>query len=141
MINSFSKAIDFTLQWEGGYSNNPADPGKETNFGISKKSYPHLDIANLTREQAIEIYRRDYWDALGCDDLPYPLDIIAFDTSVNCGVARTKKWMEQANGNSIALFMRRMEHYTYLVRVNKKFLGFLSGWLNRMIDLYKLVTK
>lgn len=141
MNASFTKAVAFTLQWEGGYSHHPDDPGKETNFGISKKSYPHLDIANLTREQAVEIYRRDYWTALGCDDLPYPLDVIVFDTGVNCGVSRARKWQEQTQGNSIALFMRRLEHYTYLVRVNRKFVAFLAGWLNRMIDLYKLVTK
>lgn len=57
----FSKAIDFLLANEGGYSNNPADPGGETNFGISRRAYPFLDIKNLTRDEAIAIYQRDYW--------------------------------------------------------------------------------
>lgn len=61
----FSKAIDFVLDNEGGYSNNPADPGGETNFGISKRAYPYLDIKNLTREEAITIYQRDYWKFYG----------------------------------------------------------------------------
>ena len=45
---------------EGGYVNHPDDPGGETNFGISKKEYPHLDIKNLDREDAMAIYKRDY---------------------------------------------------------------------------------
>jgi lysozyme family protein len=57
----FQKAIDFVLANEGGYANNPADPGGETNFGISKRAYPYLDIKNLTREEAITIYQRDWW--------------------------------------------------------------------------------
>lgn len=61
MNAQFGPAITFVLQHEGGYSNDPNDPGGETNFGISKRSYPDVDIKNLTREQAIAIYERDYW--------------------------------------------------------------------------------
>jgi lysozyme family protein len=58
----FSKAIDFVLENEGGYEPpNTADPGGETNFGISRRQYPYLDIKNLTRAEAIGIYERDYW--------------------------------------------------------------------------------
>jgi len=47
---------------EGGYSNDPDDPGGETKYGISKRSYPNEDIKNLTVERAVEIYTRDYWN-------------------------------------------------------------------------------
>ena len=58
----FSKAIGFVLSNEGGYEPpNTADRGGETNFGISKRQYPFLDIKKLTREEAIAIYERDYW--------------------------------------------------------------------------------
>ena len=50
------------IQIEGGYSNDPDDLGRETKYGISKRSYPDVDIKNLTVEGAIEIYTRDYWD-------------------------------------------------------------------------------
>jgi lysozyme family protein len=60
-ICDFDQAVEFVLGHEGGYSNDPNDPGGETNFGISKRSYPDVDIKNLTREGAKEIYRRDFW--------------------------------------------------------------------------------
>lgn len=58
---SFDTAIEYVLQNEGGYVNDPADPGGETNFGISKRSYPNVDIRNLTRDGAKAIYLRDFW--------------------------------------------------------------------------------
>lgn len=58
----FSQAIEYVLANEGGYEPpGTGDPGGETNFGISQRSFPHLDIKNLTREDAIVIYERDFW--------------------------------------------------------------------------------
>lgn len=71
--------------YEGGYSNDPKDPGGETNFGISKRSYPHLDIKSLTREQVRPIYRADFWGPAGCDVVPDPLKYPLFDFAVNSG--------------------------------------------------------
>ena len=82
---TFEDALKFVLKWEGGYSNDPNDPGGETKFGISKRSYPNLDIKNLTLKQAKEIYFQNYWLKAGCDKLTSPLDIIVFDTAVNMG--------------------------------------------------------
>ena len=58
----FEDCIDKVLEHEGGYVNDPNDLGGETNFGVSKKAYPDLDIKNLTRDEAKEIYRKDYWE-------------------------------------------------------------------------------
>ena len=58
---SFNQAIKKILANEGGYVNNPNDSGGETNFGISKRSYPNVDIKSLTQDEAIEIYHKDYW--------------------------------------------------------------------------------
>ena len=136
MEANWTKAIDFVLKWEGGYVHDPLDPGGETNFGISKKSYPDLDIKNLTKEQAVEIYKRDYWLATKCDTLPYPLDIIVFDTAVNMGRSRatilkdqTKSWVEY--------LMERIRVYVGL-RVADLY---LKGWMHRVLDLYDLVKK
>ncbi len=58
----FKKACDDLIDnWEGGYVNDPHDAGGETNMGISKRSYPDVDIKHLTREDAEEIYYRDFW--------------------------------------------------------------------------------
>lgn len=61
-MSTFAVAIITVIFHEKGYVNDPNDPGGETNFGISKRSYPHLDIKNLTQLQAEEIYKRDWWD-------------------------------------------------------------------------------
>lgn len=81
---------------EGGYVNDPADPGGETKYGISKRAYPDEDIANLTPERAAEIYRPDYWDAAHCNDLPWPVNLVVFDGAVNQGVFAAKRCLQLA---------------------------------------------
>lgn len=61
MNKNFEMAVNDILLHEGGYINHPTDPGGETKYGISKRSYPNLDIKNLTEEQAVAIYYKDYW--------------------------------------------------------------------------------
>ena len=94
----FNKAIPIILAHEGGWVDDPADPGGETNMGISKRSYPKENIRGMTRERAAQIYRKDFWDKLKCDDLPAGLDLVAFDAGVNSGPARGAKWLQQAVG-------------------------------------------
>lgn len=84
-MNNFDKALAFILREEGGYVNDPRDPGGETNFGISKRQYPDVDVKNLTPATAGEIYRRDYWDVCKCEQLPWPLSLFVFDAAVNQG--------------------------------------------------------
>lgn len=58
----FEDAINYVLQWEGEFSDDKDDRGGATKWGISSKSHPNVDIKNLTKEQAIEIYRKEYWE-------------------------------------------------------------------------------
>ena len=58
---NFKNAVSTLLATEGGYVNDPDDPGGETKYGISKRSYPTLDIKNLSIDQAINIYYQDFW--------------------------------------------------------------------------------
>src|SRR5580704_9612285 len=83
---TFQTSLAQVLKSEGGYVNDPSDPGGETNLGISKRAYPDLDIASLTPETVAPIYKRDYWDRIAGDSLPSPLNYIAFDCAVNQGV-------------------------------------------------------
>lgn len=93
----FEHAIQKVLADEGGYVNHKNDKGGETNFGISKRSYPDVDIKNLTVEQAKDIYYRDFWqkgpyDKLACG----PLAEKVFNTAVNAGNSRAFKLLQQA---------------------------------------------
>ncbi|MDQ5910489.1 MAG: hypothetical protein QG599_2585 [Pseudomonadota bacterium] len=95
-MGDFHRCIDFILAEEGGYVNHPTDPGGETNFGISKRAYPGLDIKALTRISAIDLYRRDYWTPIQGDDLPPGLDLVLLDTAVNMGVRTAIKLLQRA---------------------------------------------
>jgi lysozyme family protein len=94
---SFKLAIPSVINNEGGYENNPADPGGETKYGISKRKYPDLDIKNLTLEQAMEIYQRDYWDT-AWEALPQDIATKLLDMAVNMGRDTAVKIVQRAAG-------------------------------------------
>jgi lysozyme family protein len=96
MIGNFDTCFSFVLGIEGEESNDASDAGGLTKYGISQAAYPKLDIRSLTIGDAKGIYRRDYWDAIGCDSLQAPLDLISFDSAVNCGCGRATKWLQEA---------------------------------------------
>lgn len=91
-MSHFDKVMQFILAEEGGYVNDPNDPGGETKYGIAKRFHPTVDIAALTPEQAKVIYRRDYWDKMGLDTEPkFDKALLLMDCAVNQGVARAKE--------------------------------------------------
>ena len=94
----FDKAFDLLIGHEGGYSNDPNDPGGETKFGISKRQYPNLDIKNLTLDHAKAIYLTDYWTKALCPELPDPLQFQVFDTCVNSGPRQATVLLQRALG-------------------------------------------
>ena len=96
MLTKFDDIIEVVLEHEGGYVNDPDDPGGETNFGIAKRSHPDVDIANLTKDGAKEIYKEHYWDRNKVEDLSEELRHIYFDMCVNQGRGRAVKIMQRA---------------------------------------------
>lgn len=110
MSDKFLPYINRILTNEGGYTTDRHDAGnwtdgvvgggtlKGTKFGISAASYPSLDIANLTKDQAIEIYRTDFWLKIHADRLPDGVAYAALDGAVNSGVARSIGWVQRAAG-------------------------------------------
>ncbi len=110
MRTSFERAFEVVVGEEGGFTDNPADPGNwtggrcgqgrcvGTKFGISAAAHPGLDIAGLRLEEARAIYRREYWDVVRGDALPPPLALLVFDAAVNNGVGRAVRWLQQAAG-------------------------------------------
>lgn len=95
---NFDTAFDALISHEGGHVNNPADKGGETKFGISKRSYPAIDIANLTLADAKLIYKRDFWDRAQCDKLPPGVAFDVFDTAVNSGIGQAIRFLQRAVG-------------------------------------------
>lgn len=158
----FRHAVEVVLKHEGDLANDPADPGGITRWGISLRSYPHLGeegIRNLTREQAIEIYRQDFWERWGYDrirDLAVATKV--FDMAVNMGPKRAHTLLQQALGligspvvvdgilgpqtlkatNEAdpsrlleALRLLSARYYWELVRLDGRRKKFLQGWLAR----------
>ena len=104
--SSFDEALTLVLDLEGGFVNDPRDPGGATNLGITGKTLAAArgrpvsvaDLRALTRAEAGAIYRRLYWDAVGADQLPPGLDLAVFDYAVNSGVGRSARSLQAALG-------------------------------------------
>lgn len=145
---------------EGGYVNNPDDPGGETNMGISKRSYPHLDIKNLTYNQANIIYKRDFYYKYRIDYLPELLQPQVLDFTVNSGntcIRKLQKLLgvkqdavignitltqlnkqypnvkDQINLNNL-LVIERLMLFRDIIRRRNKSIKFRDGWQERTLD-------
>lgn len=125
-------AIQRVLQREGGFVDNPADRGGATNFGISQKAYPKLDIANLTEADAARIYKRDYWDRINADKLPANIREMAFDAAVNQGVSWTRKALRDSGNDPQKFLELRAQRYQDIVAGDPTQAQFLNGWMNRL---------
>lgn len=139
MRDGFDRAFPILLVFEGETVNNPKDPGGLTKYGISQKAYPDEDIMGLTKERAKEIYKRDYWDKGNCDSLPSPLDIIYFDTAVNCGLGAASAILGRSGRDPMRFLLKRIEYYIGLTNKNHNLNAFIKGWINRVIKLFNLV--
>lgn len=157
----FLLALDEVLKHEGGYNHDPDDPGGETNFGLSKRAYPHLDIPRLTREAAAAIYRQDYWVLMRGDELPPGVAMVLFDTAVNMGRNAAVRMlqeslpglkvdgvfgpgtMDRVRGANPAhlvaeIFSRRGVRYAQLVMETPTQQKYLRGW---MLRCFKVAQK
>lgn len=104
-MSRFDEILAVTLGFEGGFSDDPDDRGGATNFGITSGTLKvafnrglvrHCDVRRLTPDEVRTIYRVMFWDPVGGDDLPQPLDFIMFDASVNHGVGGASKLLQEA---------------------------------------------
>ncbi len=144
MKSNLELALEFVAKWEwgnrkdGGYTNDPVDPGGETKYGISKRAHPKLDIKNLTLEDALVLYNKEYWSPAGCSGLDLPLAVCVFDTAVNMGVSRALPFLQNTK-EPIEYTTLRRNYYYNIVGKNPTQKKYLNGWLNRIIDLRKYV--
>lgn len=97
-MTPFDTAFERLLGHEGAYVNDPHDPGGETKWGISKRSYPDENIPNLTKERAKELYKRDFWDRVHADELDPGVVFQVFDFAVNSGVETAIRYLQRAVG-------------------------------------------
>lgn len=155
----FERLIGMILNHEGGYVNDPVDPGGETKYGISKRTYPYLDIKNLTVDQAKDIYYRDWWKPLRCPEIKH--DRIAqkhLDTSINVGPRNGVRILQRAlcdvgeavvvdgiigpktlaatnrtDPDKLLATMRyqQAQFYKRIINRNPELARFERGWMNR----------
>lgn len=100
----FQASVDLMIFKEGGDKlvRHPRDPGRLTKYGISSRAYPHLDVASLNREAATDIYRKDYFEAAGCDMLSPRLAIMVFGSAINQGVAAAVTMLQRSFNDCLA---------------------------------------
>lgn len=150
----FNKCIPIILKHEGGYVDDPDDLGGETNFGICKKSYPDLDIKNLTIDQAKKIYYEDYWFPMRLYNITNDeLVLHVFDHGINAGIRTSLKMLQRVvgvdqdgyignqtlkaisnfNGDIVQAFKNaRIQYYNDIVAHRPANAKFLKGWLHRI---------
>lgn len=105
-MNRAEICIPRTLAHEGGYVNNPRDPGGATNKGITIATYRRYikpggsiaDLKALTTDQAVIVYKRQYWDRVLGDMLPAGVDHTTFDYAVNSGPAQAARDLQRVVG-------------------------------------------
>ena len=162
MTDTLKTAMEWILKIEGGYVDDPTDRGGETKYGISANAYPGVDIANLTIEEATELYRVDYWDAYRCGELNPVPGILLFDAVVQHRPKTAVRLLQEAAGtyidgiigpNTIAKanqrdarqFMldnirERAIYYHQLVTSNSDQAKFLPNWYRRLPMLQQFIN-
>ncbi|MDX8462962.1 glycoside hydrolase family 108 protein [Mesorhizobium humile] len=106
MDRNFARALSLVLKSEGGWSDNPADPGGATMRGVTLANFRRYVKANATKAdlraisdaQVATVYRRFYWDAVAGADLPAGVDYAVFDFAVNSGPGRAAKYLQAVLG-------------------------------------------
>lgn len=100
-----NQALKHLLGNEGGYSDNPVDPGGKTMYGITERvarAHGYMgEMRDLPLPVATDIYRINYWTPIKADQLPDGLRFHVFDAAVNSGPAQAVKWLQQAAGITV----------------------------------------
>jgi len=162
MKENYQSALNHVLQSEGLWSDNPADPGGATMKGITLETYcswkgnPHIskdDLKNISDQDVYNLYKQNYWDKVKGDDLPLGVDYAVFDASVNMGVDRASKLIQEAagvpadgvigngtlqvikNANPIDLINKFSDEKDAFYKSLPTFGTFGKGWLNRVAQV------
>ena len=153
--NNYQNCLDLVLKSEGGWVNNPADPGGETNLGVTKRvweeyvGHPVQTLKNLTKADVAPLYEQKYWRPTYGEVLPRGLDFLCFSMGVNAGPGRSVKLLQSAIGcipdgsigpntmakireSNVATLINQFSESRrgYYRSLNKP--QFEHGWLNRV---------
>jgi lysozyme family protein len=139
-------SISKTLTYEGGYTNDPRDPGGATNWGITifdarlywKHDASPADVKAMPKSVAIDIYRQKYWAKMGCDARPSGVDFVEFDFGVNSGVVRALNYRKALDPqklspvNYVKAYCAKRSSFLHCLRT---FATFGKGWSRRVADV------
>ncbi|CAB5144957.1 Protein of unknown function DUF847 [uncultured Caudovirales phage] len=126
----FDGAMSFVFAKEGGYVANDAGKGP-TNFGINQTANPDVDVANLTKAGAADIYRKRYWNAIGGDNLDPAMQTVAMNAAVNMGVGPVKDMLKMAGGNPEVFTDLVKTRYQTIASNNPSKAQYLQAWIAR----------
>lgn len=141
--DNWQRSIAFVRRWEGGWADNPADPGGATMRGITIGTYTRWrealgqpkptkdDLRNISDEETNQIYFEWYWTASKANTLAWPLCLAQMDTAVNAGVGRADEMLQKSNGNFLAYMGHLIDWYTRI----DNFGQFGRAWIRRRADL------
>lgn len=107
MNGNFAPSLARVLQHEGGYVDDPQDPGGATNHGVTQAAYDawrqshglaRSPVRGISAAEVAAIYRQNYWNAIWGDELPAGVDYAVFDFAVNSGVKRASRYLQRIVG-------------------------------------------
>jgi len=156
----FATAVKHVLLSEGGFTDHPLDPGRETMYGITKAVAKEAgytgDMRQLPVDLAKKIYKAQYWDKIRADELPPAIRYAVFDAAVNSGIRQSTIWLQRAlkvtddgvigpktlaaahAAQPDALRMRILaQRLRFLTNLNT-FSAFGRGWTRRVCDIMEI---
>lgn len=153
----FKFQIDYIIdKWESSdYEDVSGDRGGGTKFGITEKDYPSLNIKSLSRQQALDIFWKDYWKRGKLNQIPPQIQFMQFAGTVNFGVTGQIRALQDAANVTIdgvighltllaaqsvtprSLFLAQKARYDRIVANDSSQQKFYPGWINRINDIYK----
>lgn len=172
-MDRFAEIMETVFKWEGGFFNHPHDNGGPTNMGITHivlakwrgvAGVTVTDVKNLTKAEAVEIFKSRYWTKIRGKSLPAPIDLIVMDGAVNHGVPNMSRMLQEALGVeadgrignvtveavtaatasqdtllelAVKLAERRKSRYVN----HEDAAHFIAGWRNRLNDVMSVALK
>ena len=128
----FDQSVEHIFKSEGGYVAKDGRSNAPANFGINQNANPDIDVKNLTKDQAKEIYKERYWDKINADSLPENIRLVAFDTAVNQGVKTANRLIKESGGDLEKFTQLRIAEYKSLNQPENE-----KQWIDRATKAFE----